>query len=614
RDQGLAVLWAQISETPPPLTSLRPDLPPAVDGVMAKALAKAPADRFGSCLEFAAALRAACGLRPEESTDPGGWATPAPGTGGPRPRQATELASSNPPMPGTAPPGWPPPGTAAADLPVTPAPYPAGSGAAAGGPPTMGPTGPATMGPSGQVPGPVLPGPPTEAVRISGPGSTRGGLTEPPPPSDYGLSPAYGPPAGYSGAGVANPPWWRSRFAVVAAAVIIVIVGAAGGYKLISGHSNANNGNAGGGGGGGNPPAAGPTIPGCITTSAKTKVVHNVAQAHVDIGGNPFAVQVAPDGQHVFVTRRNTLSVLEITGALAPRLTHQVAMPGASKGDAITKDGKYLIVATGGGGKVYSVADAINGTATSVGTLSTPAGRGAVQVALSPEGNFAFISLQSSGGVAVFNLKKAFASNFASDSLVGIIPTGSEPVGVTPSPDGNTLYVTSIQKVSSPQPSQGELSIVDLHKAETDPATSVLHTTPAGCSPVRAITSADGSEVWVTARESDALLGFSAEDLRTNPGHALNARVDIGAGPIGVTYAAHMTRLVVAASDLNHNLGGKPSLSIVDPAKAIAGKPAFVGQINTGGLPRQFTVEGNTLLVTNYGAGQLLALNIPDLP
>ena len=70
RDQHLALLWAQLSEPPPPLTSRRPDLPPAVDRVMAKALAKSPGDRYARCLDFADALRAACLGGPGEAAGP----------------------------------------------------------------------------------------------------------------------------------------------------------------------------------------------------------------------------------------------------------------------------------------------------------------------------------------------------------------------------------------------------------------------------------------------------------------------------------------------------------------------------------------------------------------
>src|SRR5580692_8235441 len=74
RDQGMAVLLAHLSEPPPSLGSRRPDLPAAADQVLARALAEAPQERFGSCGDFADALRAALGLAPY---DPRGT-TPVP--------------------------------------------------------------------------------------------------------------------------------------------------------------------------------------------------------------------------------------------------------------------------------------------------------------------------------------------------------------------------------------------------------------------------------------------------------------------------------------------------------------------------------------------------------
>ena len=62
RDQGLAVMWAQLSAAAPSLRAERPDLSPAVDQVIARALAKSPDDRYPTCTAFATALRAACGL------------------------------------------------------------------------------------------------------------------------------------------------------------------------------------------------------------------------------------------------------------------------------------------------------------------------------------------------------------------------------------------------------------------------------------------------------------------------------------------------------------------------------------------------------------------------
>ena len=78
RDQSLAVLWAQLSEPPPPLTARRPDLPAAVNQVMTRALAKSPAARYQRCLDFVQALRAACQLAPgdEPSPEPSPGASP----------------------------------------------------------------------------------------------------------------------------------------------------------------------------------------------------------------------------------------------------------------------------------------------------------------------------------------------------------------------------------------------------------------------------------------------------------------------------------------------------------------------------------------------------------
>lgn len=67
RDQVTAVIWAHMVEPPPTLTSRRPGLPPAVDSVLARALAKVPRDRYASCREFADALRETLGLAPYDS-------------------------------------------------------------------------------------------------------------------------------------------------------------------------------------------------------------------------------------------------------------------------------------------------------------------------------------------------------------------------------------------------------------------------------------------------------------------------------------------------------------------------------------------------------------------
>src|SRR6202050_5639562 len=59
QDQGLTLMYAQLYAPAPSAADRRPDLPSAVDAVLATALAKNPADRFPTCGQFAEALRAA---------------------------------------------------------------------------------------------------------------------------------------------------------------------------------------------------------------------------------------------------------------------------------------------------------------------------------------------------------------------------------------------------------------------------------------------------------------------------------------------------------------------------------------------------------------------------
>jgi hypothetical protein len=118
RDQDLAVMWAQVSAPPPSARQLRPDLPPEVDQVLAKALAKPPDDRYATCLEFAAALGSACAAGPERSAVPPAtelaFVQPGPGAGG-----APGLgAPAGPAMPPAAP-AQPPAAAAAASSEAT---------------------------------------------------------------------------------------------------------------------------------------------------------------------------------------------------------------------------------------------------------------------------------------------------------------------------------------------------------------------------------------------------------------------------------------------------------------------------------------------------------------
>jgi serine/threonine-protein kinase len=62
KDLDAAIMFAHVEESAMAPTLLRPDLPPGIDEVFSRVLAKQPADRYGNCREFIEAARTAFGI------------------------------------------------------------------------------------------------------------------------------------------------------------------------------------------------------------------------------------------------------------------------------------------------------------------------------------------------------------------------------------------------------------------------------------------------------------------------------------------------------------------------------------------------------------------------
>lgn len=331
-------------------------------------------------------------------------------------------------------------------------------------------------------------------------------------------------------------------------------------------------------------------------------------------GTSPFGVVVTPDGRWAFVAVTASVEVFRIGSSLAPVPVRTVSVPPTAFGETLTPDGWYLLAATGNGAVVISVARAEQGRPGAVlGTLHDPTGGGAIEVAVSRDGDYAFVTEEDTMQAAVFDLRRALTQGFSPGDFVGTIPLGIAPVGMAFSPDGRWLYATSEAKQQQAQ--QGTLTVISVARAEKNPARSVVATVAAGCNPVRVITSADGRQVWVTARASDDLLCFSAAALRTDPAHALLAAVRVGDAPVGLMLVRHGTLVVVADSNRFGVRGATSDLSVVNVAAALAGKPALIGDIPAGQFPREMALlpDGQTLLVTNYASGQLEAVSVPSI-
>jgi serine/threonine protein kinase len=214
KDINAAVIWAHVEEMPTAPSSVQPTLPPSIDHALAKALAKDPPDRYATCRELVAAVRAALrGATPDvphsatvlssrsaaaEPASPslaGPAAPSAPSAAAPPHRDATSAVAAAVGRQETAP-GSPP---------VYPRPEPpspsdgAPSVPSSAGPPSAG-LSPAGLSPAGPPPA----GPPSA-----------------------GLSPAGPPPAGPPA--TARP---RQRRILAILTGLVVVIAAAGGWLI----------------------------------------------------------------------------------------------------------------------------------------------------------------------------------------------------------------------------------------------------------------------------------------------------------------------------------------------------------------------------------------------
>lgn len=140
-----AIIGAHLTREPPKASEVVPTLPPAIDDVIARAMAKEPADRFDSCGELGArAMQALRAAAPDGTIVTGALAgippTPPPDPG------ATIVGQTTPGIPATPAPG----------IPYTPAPPPPPPG------PGVPATPPPPPGPAEQAGG-VPPGPPKKS-------------------------------------------------------------------------------------------------------------------------------------------------------------------------------------------------------------------------------------------------------------------------------------------------------------------------------------------------------------------------------------------------------------------------------------------------------------------
>jgi serine/threonine protein kinase/WD40 repeat protein len=405
-EEPMAVIYAHAAESPPALTGLRPDLPTAVNAVFGRAMAKSPEERYGSCQEFADALRQALGVGGYDARTEFRPGTPAPHP----PTEAVPIVSSSPA--GARPPteaGWPTPvqPTPVQPTPVQPTPvqpWPAGQG---------GPYPPAYQAPrrvGGRIAGIVV----ALVIVAAGVGAAL-----------YLIRPTSGTLSHrhhHSGAGRTTPVDWSGHPTVRP----LLVNGGGAKANVVEGVAFSPDGK---------------TV--AIATVSTTYLV-DVATGNQDgslsdpDGNEVRAVAFSPDGLKVATADKNGHVYLWNPAADPPSLTATLADPAGDSlfAVAFSPDGSMLAAGDGGGSTYLWHVGGGGAPASPFGHLVDPAGIQVQGLAFSPDGQ-TLVTGDSSGQAYRWKLGTGSAPSRPAATLTG--PSGTSVQAVAFSPDGRTF-------------------------------------------------------------------------------------------------------------------------------------------------------------------------------
>ena len=446
-----ALMYAQLYSDPPEASSLVEGIPPALDAVIARGMAKDPKDRFQAAGALAAAAREA--LLAEAPAPQPMDLQPHTSTGTPDPtRQAATTAAA-----------WP--GVAE---PPAPDPEPVGD--------------PTTQD---------LPYSPAQTVTADGV-DDRGDARPPENrPQGTSLNPdGSGPPSGGAPDGPARRPAWRRlgvpilAAAAALAVAIVLVVRASPGTKA-GGASPTQN-------------------PGSVLSLAPPTVAGTI-----QVGQNPSFVQVAPNGKFAYITDVGAKAIT-VLDTVTDKVSKTIPIPeGPPQFVSFSNDGKTAYVSvynTNGSGRPLIVfIDTATGQVTGQVPVTnhTP---GPSQV--SPNDRYLYVpnhnSMTMSGAMRAMSgpgQDDIDVINTATQKLVDTITVAPNPHWITVGPDG-LLYVTNhtSAKITIVNPNTNKVVKV-FTVGETPHA---IYTSPDGSR--LAVTSYGGAEVFIVSTATDKVV------------------------------------------------------------------------------------------------------------
>jgi serine/threonine-protein kinase len=550
KDLDAAIIWAHVEESPTQPTVLRPDLPPDIDDVFARVLAKNPGDRFETCKEFMTAAREALGAMADPPSRSGSLSMrlprsgPAPYPAEPEPgaylgaQYAPQQGSYQGPQYGSQPEGYPP--TEFAHNPAD-----AFTGA------------PTASWPS---------------IEAAPPIPTAGRPGPPVPPL----------PPGPSGGRRRSRRRGRGRGRVIAAVALVLVAGgtAAGAtIALTRGHSPAAK-----------APEAGMSMAAGMSMSsapagtgaaggASTLAIPTVT-GKIQIGQTPSYIQVAPNGQFAYIANPGA-GVICVINTATDLVSGSIKIPqGPPQFVSFSPDSRTAYVSVyNTRGSVHFIAfiDTTTNTVTSTVQVdnftpgpSTP----------SPDGRFLYVPNHNT------------AMSGANENVVDVIDTASKKVVDNVAVPANPHWVAFTKDGRQFYTSDHMSAKVTVVNAQTN---DVVGEIQVGETPHSEAMSPDGSRLAVTSFDGNMVF------LINTATNKMIAQIAVGRNPLDVVYSPDGRYLFTADNEDN-------AVTVIDTAKS-----RVIANVHVGKAPTSISVlpNGRQAYVTNDGDGTVEMLNIP---
>ncbi len=369
--------------------------------------------------------------------------------------------------------------------------------------------------------------------------------------------------------------------------------------------------------------------------AAEVEAGASLAPQFVQLPGKPFGLAVSGDGNTVFVSLTIGQSRIAVVKRSEKqyKLDRVAPLPAGPTGLALTHDGQILVVTMGESVALLDTTRLTSGSGDPlVAKFSDGNNAGSVYTNVTEDDKTLFVSDEGAEAISVIDLEKLRQDGNVDHAKIGKIPVGEAPIALTFSKDGRHLFTTSEIAADSwgwpdavkpegggagnRQIPEGAVVVVDVARAKTDPAQSVVARVPAGGSPVRMTISPDGERLYVTARGSNAALAFDAAKLVNDPEHARLSATTVGSAPVPVAVIQGGKTLVVGNSNrFGADSGAAQFLTVLDTSK-LGNSAAVIGTIKAGSFPREMRVstDGSTLFVTNFNSSSLEIIDAQNPP